>query len=92
MITPINPQGEQIRAQAILSSLTEYEKAVDLFGPVNPQDATAEPTAHATRNNRWSIMQIFKALKLNRRPIVHEPVQDPGYSPRQVTSGGQKSI
>jgi len=95
MFTPINPEGERIRAQSILRSFTEYREAVNLFAPTGPQDErtrdqveTAELAANANRNNDQSIMRIFKAIKLNRRPVVDESVQQPAYSPRQVTSSG----
>lgn len=81
MLSPINPEGERIRAQAILSSFTEQRNAVNLFSPTNPQSETAE-----LADNGRSIKRIFKAIKLSRRPA--EPVQEPAYSPRQVTTTG----
>jgi hypothetical protein len=95
MFAPINPEGERIRAQAILRSFTEYREAVNLFAPMSPQGEriraqgeTAELAANANRNNRRSIMQVFKAIKLYRRPVVDESVQQLAYSPRQVTTSG----
>lgn len=80
MFTPTNPHQEQIRAQAMLSSFTEHKKAADLFAPMSLQDGTAELAVQAPRNQGKSILQIFKALKLNRRPVVVEAVQDTVYS------------
>jgi hypothetical protein len=98
MIGPINPEGERIRAQAILRSFTEYREAVNMFAPMSPQGErirdqveTAELAANANRNNRRSIMQVFKAIKLNRRPVVDESVQQLAYSPRQVTTLAARS-
>jgi hypothetical protein len=88
MLTSINPQGEEIRAQAVLSSLTDYKKAVDLFAPRSPQVETAELAANANRNNGQSIMRVFKAIRLNRRPVVDESAQQPAYSPQHVTTSG----
>jgi hypothetical protein len=95
MFAPINPQGEEIRAQAILRSFTEYREAVNLFAPRSPQGEeiraqveTAELAANANRNNGQSIMQVFKAIKLNRHPVVDEPVQHPVCSPRQISTSG----
>jgi hypothetical protein len=83
MFAPTNPEREEMRAQAILRSFTEYREAVDLFAP---QGETAECAAPANRNNGQSITRFFKAIKLNRRPMVDEPVQQSAYSPRQVTT------
>lgn len=88
MIVPINPEGERIRAQAILRSFTEYDEAVDLFAPTSSQPKTTEPAARAKRSNGQLIMRVFKAIKRNRRPVVDESVQRPAYLPRQVTSSG----
>ncbi|MBN2305445.1 MAG: hypothetical protein JXQ72_13250 [Anaerolineae bacterium] len=95
MFSPTNPKNEEIRAQAILSSLTDYEKAVEVFAPRNRRGEqicdeveTVELTAHAHRNNGRSIAGVFKAIKLNRRPVVDEPVQPPVRSPRQVITSG----
>ncbi len=95
MFGSMNPEGERIRAKAILRSFTEYREAVELFGPRSPQGEQvrdqveiAEVAAHANRNNRRSITQVFKAIKLNRRPVVDESVQQRAYSPRQVTPSG----
>ncbi|MBI5961817.1 MAG: hypothetical protein HY866_23975 [Chloroflexi bacterium] len=95
MLAPINPEGERIRAQAILRSFTDYREAVNLFAPMSPQDErisdqveTAKVAANANHNKRRSIMQVFKAIKLNRRPVVDESVQPLAYSPRQVTTSG----
>jgi hypothetical protein len=81
MFTPINPQREEIRAQAILDSLTDYKKAVDLFAPRSPQGEeiraqveTVELAANANRNNGRSIMRVFKAIKPDRLPMVDESV------------------
>lgn len=82
MLTPINPQSEEIRAQAILSSLTDHKKAVNLLAP---QADKTEPAANANGSNGRSIMRLFKAIRLNRRPAVDDSVQQPAYSPRQVT-------
>jgi hypothetical protein len=70
MFTPINPEGERIRAQAILRTFTEYENAVDTFAPTGPQGETAEPAANVTRNNGRSIMRIFNAIKLKSRTLL----------------------
>jgi hypothetical protein len=67
---PINPEGERIRAQAILRSFTEYENAVDLFAQKSPQSETAEPAANANHNNGRSIMRILKAIKLRSRTLL----------------------
>lgn len=88
MFTPINPQGEEMRAQAIVDSLTDYNKAVKVFAPRNAQGETAEREANANRSYGESIMRVFQAIKLNRRPVVDEPVQQPIGSPRQVTTTG----
>ena len=88
MFTPINPEGERIRAQAILRSFTEYDKAVELFAPRSSQAETTEPAAHAKRGNGQFIMRVFKAIKRDRRPVVDKAVQKPAYSPRQVTTSG----
>jgi hypothetical protein len=85
MFAPTNPEREQIRAQAILRSFTEYREAVNLF---DPQGERAERAANADRNNVQSIMRFFKAIKLSRRPVVDEPVQQSAYSARQVTTTG----
>ena len=84
MIAPINPHGEEIRAQRILNSLTEYRKVIDTFGPMSPQgeqiraqEETAEFAPKANHNIGQSIMRVFKAIKLNRYPVVDETVQRP---------------
>jgi hypothetical protein len=94
-MSTINPEGERIRAQAILRSFTEYNEVVELFAPMSShggrvceQVETAELAANTNRNNRRSIMQVFKAIKLNRRPVVDESVQQLAYSPRQATTSG----
>jgi hypothetical protein len=76
----INPEGERIRAQAVLRSLTEYQEAVNLFTPRSSQVETAEPAATINRPKGQFILRVFKAITLNRRPV-----QRPTYSPRQVT-------
>jgi hypothetical protein len=91
MFSPTNPEAERIRAKAILRSFTEYKEAVDLFAPMSShgdQGETAELAANANRNNGQSIVRIFKAIKLNRRPVVNESVQQLAYSPRQVRTSG----
>jgi hypothetical protein len=89
MLAPINPELERIRAQAILRALTEYSEASTLFAPRSSQGErncdqveTAELAANANRNNGQSIMRFFKAIKLNRRPMVDEAAQRSAYSPR----------
>jgi hypothetical protein len=93
MFAPINPEVERIRAKAILRSFTEYREAVNMFAPMSPQGEracdqveTAELAANVNRNNGRSIMRVFKTIKLNRRPMVDGPVQQPAYSPRQVNT------
>ncbi len=86
MIAPINPEGERIRAQAILRSFTEYKEAVELFAPRGSQVETAELAAQASRHNGQFIRRILKAIKLNRQSMVDKSVQQPAYSPRQVTT------
>jgi hypothetical protein len=86
MISQINPEAERIRAEAMLRSFTDYEAAVDLFVPHGSQNGTAELEAAANSNNSQSpVMRVLKALKLNRRPVVNESVQQPAYAARQVT-------
>ncbi len=92
---PINPEGERIRAQAVLRSFTEYKEAVNLFAPKSAQGEqncdqaeTAELAANANRNQGQSIMRVFKTIKLHRRPFAGASVQQPAYSPRQVTPSG----
>jgi hypothetical protein len=69
MFAPINPEGERIRAQAILRTFTEYENAVDMFAPMSPQGETAEPAANVTHHNGWSIMRVFSAIKLKTHTL-----------------------
>jgi hypothetical protein len=92
MFTPMNPEGERIRAEAILRSFTEYNEAVNLFAPKTAEGeqncAEVETAANVNRTNRRSIMQAFKAIMLNRRSVVGESVQQLAYSPRQVTTSG----
>lgn len=90
MVVPINPEGERIRAQAILRSFTEYDEAVELFAPKGPQVETTEPAELAANANRSTgpfFARIFKAIKRDRR-VADESVQKPAYSPRQVTTSG----
>lgn len=88
MFAPTNPENERIRAQSILRSFTEYEEAVNLFVPTSSQgeqncdQVETAVVANAHRNYGQSIMRVFKAIKLNRRPVVDESVQRPAYSPR----------
>lgn len=86
MFTPTNPEAERIRAEAILRSFTDYNEAVKLFAPTGLQAEKAE--LEADRSNRRSIVQVFKAIKLNRRRVVDASVQQFAYSPRQVTTSG----
>ena len=79
MIAPINPQNEQNRAQAIVNSLTDYDKAVDVMTrarrqgeQIRTQAETAEPAAKPNRNNGQSIQRAFNALKLNQHRVVDE--------------------
>lgn len=67
MFTPTNPEGERIRAQAMLRSFTEHDKAVDTFGPMRPQGEKTELAADTNHNNGRSIMQFFKTIKLKSR-------------------------
>ncbi|HEX3049774.1 MAG TPA: hypothetical protein VHP83_03890 [Aggregatilineaceae bacterium] len=80
----INPEIERIRAQAILRSFTDYQEAVELFAPTRTDDCADANNRHTRR----SIMRVFQALKLNRRPVVEEPVQQPAYSSQPVTTSG----
>jgi hypothetical protein len=84
MFTPVTPEGERIRAEAILRSFTDYEAAVELFVPHGPQDNTAELEPNRTNG----LSRIFKAFKPDRRPVAAESVQQPAYAPRPVTTNG----
>ena len=95
MFAPTNPEVERIRALRVLRSLTEYSEAVNVFAPrssqgerIRDQVETAELAANADRSNGPSIMRFFRAIKLNRRPVVDESVQRSAYSPRYVTPSG----
>ncbi|WP_162909738.1 hypothetical protein [Aggregatilinea lenta] len=88
MVMQINPEAERIRAQAILRSFTEYDKAVELFAPRNSQAETTEPAANTTRSNGPFITRVFKSIKRNHRPAVEDAAQQPAYSPRPVTTSG----
>jgi hypothetical protein len=76
----INPEGERIRAQAILGSLTEYQEAVNLFTPRSSQSETAEPAATVNRPKGQFMLRVFKAITLKRRPV-----QRAAYSSQPMT-------
>ena len=85
MFTPMNPQNEERRAQAMLGTLTDHNQAVEAFGPkrlqhkqvraqVETTESTAEANTEASRNDAPAITRVFQAIK-NSRPVIDEPVQ-----------------
>lgn len=88
MSASINPQNEERRAQAMLSSLTQYEKAADLFAPRNSQGEMAQSAARDNRHYGEFFMRVMSAIKLTRRPVVDEPLQHSVSAPRQATTAG----
>jgi hypothetical protein len=80
MLASVNPEYERIRAQAILRSFTEFDKAVNLFAPTVPQGehpcAQVEVNRSAANADGISIMRFFKAIRLNRRNANPRPQLD----------------
>lgn len=87
MLAPINPQAEEMRAQRIVSSLTDHEQAADVFGPKRARVEMTESAANGNREYGQAIKRVFKAIT-NRRPVVDESVQQPTYSSQSATSSG----
>lgn len=80
MNTIINPEGERIRAQAILRSFTEYNEAVELFArPESDCEQVETVKLSANRQSGNFIMRVVNAIKLNRRHGVDHPVPSPAY-------------
>ncbi len=82
MLSPINPQAEEMRAQRIVGSLTDHENAANVFAVKRARSA-----ANGNREYGQTIMRAFKAIT-NRRPVVDESAQQPAYAPQSATSSG----
>lgn len=68
MFVPTNPEQERIRALSVLSALTEYDKAVDVFARDSQDGQGCDPAAPshfpaiANRSRGQSIVQVFQAI------------------------------
>ena len=63
MYTPTNPIAEEIRAQRMVSSLTDRETLADIFSPMSAPPPMARHASSIWRkmNLGQSIMRVFKA-------------------------------
>jgi hypothetical protein len=75
MLTPINPELEQHRAENTLRAFTDQENAAHLLGSGRER---------AVSGDGISITRLFKAIQLNRRSV--EPAPQLGYANKQVAS------
>lgn len=69
MYAPTNPITEEIRAQRLVSSLTDREAFADIFSPMSapPTPARRTPRIARTMNLVQSIMRNFKASQHRSR-------------------------
>lgn len=88
MLAPINPQHEQIRAQRVVDSLTDYNQAVDVLAPAHTQRPAAEPADDANRHVGQTVARVFNAIKRNGRAKADAPAREPARSTQQVTTSG----
>ena len=70
MFGPINPRNEELRAQAMLDTLTDYNRAADAFAPKHAEvEATVaefetnERVVKMDRSNGRSNVRVFQGTQ-----------------------------